>query len=252
MADDSGTGLPASIETAWGLRERPSKGPRPGLSLERIVEAAVRVAAADGLPAVSMSKVAAELGTSAMALYRYVKAKDELLLLMVDAAVGPPPAPPERPGWRAGLEHWTWAYVAALRRHPWMLRVPITGPPVTPNMLAWLESGLTAMRGTRLTEVQKMSVMLLLSGLVRHDATLSLSLAEAAAARSPGLVTMQSYGALVRRLTDPALFPELHTVVDAGVLDGPDGPDDELEFGLATVLDGVAALMRRQGAADAG
>ena len=95
--------LPASIEAAWGVRDRPHKGPKPGLSLPRIVEAGVRVAAAEGLAAVSMSRVAAELGASTMSLYRYVSAKDELLDLMVDAAWGPPP--PLEPGqhWRDGL-----------------------------------------------------------------------------------------------------------------------------------------------------
>ena len=83
--------LPASIEAAWGIRERPRKGPKPGLSLPRIVEAAISVAERDGLAAVSMSRVAAELGASTMSLYRYVSAKDELLMLMADAAYGAPP-----------------------------------------------------------------------------------------------------------------------------------------------------------------
>jgi hypothetical protein len=68
------TGLPASIEAAWGLRERPAKGPKPGLSLDRIVEAAVGVAATEGLAAVSMGRVAKELSVSTMSLYRYVAA----------------------------------------------------------------------------------------------------------------------------------------------------------------------------------
>src|SRR5918997_4285770 len=107
MDDEQPTGLPASIEAAWGVRTRPNKGPRPALSLERIVAAAVKVAAADGLQAVSMSRVAAELGVSTMSLYRYVAAKDELLALMADL---PFEAPPARRGpeesWRDGLSRW--------------------------------------------------------------------------------------------------------------------------------------------------
>ena len=61
MEQDDGTGLPASIEAAWGLRQRPTKGPKRGLSLERIVEAAMKIAASDGLAAVSMGRVAADL-----------------------------------------------------------------------------------------------------------------------------------------------------------------------------------------------
>lgn len=135
MAEVGETGLPASIETAWGLRERPGKGPRPGLSLERIVAAGVRVAAAEGLAAVSMSRVATDLGASTMSLYRYVAAKDELLTLMMDAAAGPPPADLPRPGetWRDGLSRWAWAYRAILHEHPWIVRIPISGPPAAPN-----------------------------------------------------------------------------------------------------------------------
>src|SRR5215472_3584838 len=81
--------IPGSVTAAWGVRERPHKGPKPGLSLGRIVDAAGRVAA--------------ELGTAPMSLYRHVSAKEELLTLMVDAAWGPAldgPAPGE--GWRTG------------------------------------------------------------------------------------------------------------------------------------------------------
>src|SRR5512133_4294745 len=92
MDDQSGTGLPASIEAAWGVRSRPNKGPRPALSLERIVAAAVRVAATDGLQALSMGRGAADLGVSTMSLYRYVAAQDELLALMADLSFEAPPA----------------------------------------------------------------------------------------------------------------------------------------------------------------
>jgi AcrR family transcriptional regulator len=127
---------------AWGLRARPSKGPKRGLSLARIVEAAIKVAVSEGLAAVSMSRVASELGAATMSLYRYLATKDELLTLMMDAAVGSPPVAPSDAGWREALVRWAWGYLAVLRRHPWMLRVPISGPPATPNHLAWLEVGL--------------------------------------------------------------------------------------------------------------
>src|SRR5271154_2120266 len=86
-------GLPGSVAAAWGIRERPHKGPKPALSLARIVDAAVRVADAEGLDAVSMGRVAAELGAAPMSLYRHVSAKEELLTLMVDAAWGDSPDP---------------------------------------------------------------------------------------------------------------------------------------------------------------
>src|SRR3954463_13259613 len=98
--------LPASLEAAWGLRQRPTKGPKAGLSLERIVEAAVALAQADGIGAVSMARVAGELGSSPMSLYRYVAAKDELLALMVDAALGPVPQAAEDRDWGGRPQPW--------------------------------------------------------------------------------------------------------------------------------------------------
>src|SRR5215204_3198203 len=237
MASEDDSGLPASIAAAWGRRARPTKGPRPALSLERIVEAAVAVAAAEGLDAVSMGRVAAELGSSPMSLYRYVAAKDELLALMVDAAVGAPPET-HAEGWRAGLSRWAWAYHDALRRHPWMLRVPISAPAITPNATAWLEHGLRCLADTALPESQKLSVMLLLSGYVRNEATLAADIGAEA-----GGEIMPAWGRLLSELTTPADFPALHAALGSEAFAQDDDPDDEFVFGLERVLDGIAALV---------
>jgi AcrR family transcriptional regulator len=243
MDDDSGTGVPASIEAAWGLRERPLKGPKPGLSLDRIVAAGVKVATSDGIAAVSMSRVATVLGASAMSLYRYVAAKDELLALMVDAAIGTPPPPAEEAeGWRAGLSRWANGFRAVLYRHPWIVRVPITAPPTTPNQVTWLEDGLRSMHGTGLTEGEKMSTILVLSGFIRNEATVTTDLRE-----SSGPMAHEGTAAWARslsRLTDAERFPALHAVLASGVLDEADDPDPEYSFGLERILDGVEALVR--------
>jgi AcrR family transcriptional regulator len=246
MDEDTGTGLPASIEAAWGLRERPHKGPKPALNLERIVQAAVLVAETDGLGAVSMSRVAAELGAATMSLYRYVAAKDELLALMVDAAYGDPPAAlgPEE-GWRAGLSRWAWAMRAAARRHPWALRIPISGLPVRPHEVAWFEEALTCLRDTGLAEAEKASVIMLLSGYVRNVGTLDADIE--AAIRASGTTPqewMASYGRMLTKVADPQRFPAISKFVAAGVFDTADDPDDEFIFGLERLLDGIDALVR--------
>ena len=90
--DETDSDLPASVELLWGLRDRSRRGgPKPTLSLDRIVSAAIELADAGGLAAVSMSRLADKLGFTTMSLYRYIASKEELLLLMVDASIGPLP-----------------------------------------------------------------------------------------------------------------------------------------------------------------
>lgn len=234
--------IPPSLAAAWGLRERPARGPKPNLSLSRVVEAGVHVASTEGLAAVSMARVAQELGASTMSLYRYVAAKEELLTLMVDAALGRPPAPDPDEGWREGLSGWTRDYHARLSAHPWAVRVPITGPPTTPNQVAWMERALWAMRSTGLSEDEKASVLLLLSGYVRNEATLTVELTIA------GFIddeAMMGWSRLLATLTDPDRFPAIHALLAAGVFDRADPPEKEFSFGLERILDGIEAILGR-------
>jgi AcrR family transcriptional regulator len=235
------SGLPASVETAWGLAAGHGRGRPPTLSLDRIVEAGVRLASAHGLGSVSMGRVAAELGSSTMALYRHVATKDELLALMVDAALGsPPPAATE--GWRTGLAGWAWAQHERIRAHPWTVRVPISGPPITPNQVAWLEAALRLLAPTGLAEHEKASAVLLLSGYVRGEATLTADIEAHFASADPDRA-MSAYADLLRRLLEPERFPALHALLAAGVFDHADDPDVEFAFGLERILDGIGALV---------
>ena len=247
MAERNGTDLPAAVATAWGMRERSGKGPKPGLSLERIIDAGLRVAGAEGLSALSMSRVASELGHSTMSLYRYVSAKDELLALMLDAAWGPPPtatATTDAAGWRDAATAWARAMLARMRQHPWTVEVPLRGLPLMPNEIAWMERMLAITGGLGLTETERMSILLLVANHVRSQATQEAQIA--AAFRSTGKTpdeAMSYYANLLRRLATPDRFPAINEVLASGVIDKADGPDDEFLFGLERILDGIAAFM---------
>jgi AcrR family transcriptional regulator len=245
---DNVEGLPASVAAAWGRAAPPRKGPARGLSVERIVAAAVQVADAEGVAAVSMARVASELGAATMSLYRYVAAKDELVELMLDRAYGQPPELGEPAGdgdWRAGLTRWAHAIRSAYRRHPWTLQIPISMPPITPNQVAWMERGLWALRDADLPAEQKLSVVLLLSGFVRNDASLAVTTAAAAATNSWAREVLLNYPALLRALTDPGRHPALTEALAAGAFedDDPGNLDGEFTFGLDRVLDGIEVLI---------
>src|SRR5437879_4824607 len=124
--DDEQSGLASDLALLWGLREPSRRGPKPGLPLEDISPEGVDGAEAEGIDAVSMARVAAHLGNSTMALYRHVKSKRELLLLMSDAALEYPPEFPGDGDWRAGMTFWAHGVLASVRAHPWFLRIPIS------------------------------------------------------------------------------------------------------------------------------
>ena len=240
--------LPGTIAAAWGVQERAGKGPRPGLSVQRIVEAAIATAQDEGLAAVSMNRVAARLGTAAMSLYRYVASKDELIALMVDEVQGTPDLPDPGNDWRSALAHWTRATRAVYHAYPWVVDVPIGGPPVMPNAVAWFEQGLRCLAATALTEDEKVGVIMLVSGVARSNAQLEVMLEAAVRASAPEAVGA-GYGRLLARLTDAERFPALHAAIAAGVFDDEDEEDNlAFDFGLERILDGIAAFLRERDA----
>jgi AcrR family transcriptional regulator len=238
--------IPPSIELAWGLREPGSRGPKRALTLVAIVQAGIAVAEAEGIQSVSMARVAGELGIGTMSLYRYVNSKDELLMLMVDAGLGPPPADLRdgSSGWREGLRGWAFGVRAAYRGHPWSLKVPITAPPLGPNNVAWMEAALSSLRDTPLSEPEKLSTLLLVSGFVRNDSTLNADITAGAADR-PAAMT---YGAILSQLADAEHFPAVHRAIASGTLDDEDEDfESDFEFGLERILDGIGLLIERAG-----
>jgi AcrR family transcriptional regulator len=102
-------------EFLWRIRAQPARGPKPALSLERITDTAIEIGDAEGLAAVSMQRVAADLGFTKMSLYRYLPGKAELVALMVERAIGEPPTL-DADDWRAGLKEWSHSLLAGYLR----------------------------------------------------------------------------------------------------------------------------------------
>lgn len=250
--------LPPRLALAWGVAERPERVPRRELSIERIVEAAVEIADAEGLGGVSMARVAKSLGFTTMSLYRYVTSKDDLLLLMQEVAFDVEFPPAHDPAdWRAELREWALLTLAMYRRHPWVLDIPITGAPMTPNNLRAADAGLRALRSAPLEDSEKVATILLVNGYTRNAAVLGRDL-QRAADESEGTYDATGIADTLRALVDEVRFPYLRPLVERGTY-VPEVPEldevDDVTWGLERTLDGVAAYVARRAAgerADAG
>ncbi|MFJ2265574.1 TetR/AcrR family transcriptional regulator C-terminal domain-containing protein [Streptomyces sp. NPDC087849] len=132
-------------------RRGPAPGPRPGLSVDAIVTAAIAVADEEGMAALSMRAVGERLGRTAMALYTYVPGKSELLDLMHDAVHAELPAEYADAGnWRTGLTDWAHHTLAFHLRHPWVLQVSQARPVLGPHEYAALDTLVRLLTGTGL------------------------------------------------------------------------------------------------------
>jgi AcrR family transcriptional regulator len=248
--------LPAGLDLLWGRREAGKRGPRPGLSADAIVDAAIRLADAEGLEGVSMARVAAELRFTTMSLYRYVDSKEELLQLMWNASArGAETLVLEGDGWRARLRMWAIVQRDMIDLHPWIPQMPMVAPPVAPNSLAFVERGLGAMDGTPLADADKLRFIGLISSFTLSEARMAndaLRAARDTAAAAGEAAPPWTYDALLRELADEATYPRLYKIAwtppagsGEGGSGGPPSEREEFLFGIDRILDGIQAYMDR-------
>jgi AcrR family transcriptional regulator len=231
--------IPDYVDLAWHGDDGRRPGPRRSLQMSAIAAAGVELADEGGLSRVSMRTVGARLGMTSMGLYRYVQAKDELLALMIDEALGPPDFPAYgSSGWRDRLSAWAYAVRSRLEAHPWVLGVSLPDPPALPYQIQWTERGLEALQPTRLAETAKLSALLLVNVYVRGQTQLATGLGRRVRpGDNPGL----QYARMLLRLADPERFPCLvAAMAQRAAVPPADFADDEFRFGLSTVLDGIA------------
>lgn len=127
-----------------GPRRR--RGPRPRHTREQVIEAAIAIADADGLEAVTIRAVAARLQAGAMSLYSYVPDKQALVYAMVEQVSEELELPPEPSGdWRADVRWFTRQQRAIVHRHPWLIAALSHRQPLGPATLAYLEFMLAAL-----------------------------------------------------------------------------------------------------------
>ncbi|MFC5817004.1 TetR/AcrR family transcriptional regulator [Nonomuraea harbinensis] len=232
------------MENVWMRPERPARGPRPAFSRAQLTEAALRVADAEGLDAISMRRLAAEIGSGTMSLYRYVSGKDDVIDLMVDA-VSAEFLPPDVPSgdWRADLRALAIQGRQAMHRHPWMARVTATRQSSGPNGVRTFERALSVVDGLGLS----IDVMLALVGSVFAyvNGYVAAEMGELEALRRTGLDVQQwmarqaPYLETLLKSGDHPLFARVVAESGRELAD----PDERFAYGLDRLLDGIAAAL---------
>ena len=214
------------------------------ITTETDLGAGIRIADAEGLGAVSMRRIAIELGLPTMALYRHVRGKNQLVLQMADSIMAQPPLPSMPPaGWRAQLEVVARVQWDMYRRHPWMARViSMTRPNLAPHGMAHTEWVLRALDGYGLDPNTLLHLVVTLFGYVRGCA-MNVEM-QAEAEQDSGLTDEEwiaSQSTNFARFLESGRYPKLRFITEApGVnLD----VDSLFEFGLHRLLDGYAAFL---------
>lgn len=239
--------MPRHEDTTIWLRpevpERSGPGRRPSYSRAQVTQAAVKVADAEGMDAVTMRRVAAELGTGAMALYRYVAGRDDLVDLMLDAVVGEIVLP-ERPSgdWRQGLTLVAEQTRAVGLRHPWQIALADRRPTLGPNSLRVLEFALASLDGLGL-DIDEIAALAGMVSDYTHSAV-HREIGWLEQARRTGMDMarwMSGYvGPYVAEVVASGEYPMFErTIREAQVPHLP--PGERFRYGLDRVLDGVAA-----------
>lgn len=243
-AASGGGDIDVSLAIMWGMREQATRGRKASITLDAIVSRAVEVADAEGLDAVSMRRLATDLGVGTMSLYRHVPGKSELLDLMIDHVNAMPDGePPADLGWREHLERCARGSYRNYVQHAWLLQVDQSRPLLGPNALAGLEVFLGGLAEVDLTDQQKMMVIVsidaLVSGLARQEVQgaraeerTGTSDEEFWTAQSPVLERAMSTGAY-------PVMASLSMEAFAGSW------EDTLDLGLTALLDGFEARLAR-------
>ncbi|MFE3258760.1 TetR/AcrR family transcriptional regulator [Nocardia sp. NPDC059229] len=213
----------------------PYRSKRQALSVERIVDASVAIADAEGLDALSMRRVAAELSTGTTSLYRYVDSRDDLLDLMADAVHDD--HVPLTGDWRADLEAYAHHERDLWLRHPWLAPLLATRPSLGPNWLRGLEHALSAAAPLTSDIADAASAVGLIRDYVRG--AVIRELAEKETQRRTGQTEDQWRAAVapyMRKIIESGAYPRVSRMTKSA----DPSPAEQFSYGLRRILTGIA------------
>jgi AcrR family transcriptional regulator len=223
------------------------RGPKQTLSVDRVVDTAIAMADAEGLEAVTMRRVAQALDVAPMSLYTYLPDKATLVDLMLDRTLARMArTEPAGPHWRDRLTAVAHDNKALYEAHPWAVGCSTSRPALGPGVCAKYEYELGALEGLGLTDVDQDAALTFLLGFVASTARAAV---DARATQRDSTMSDQewwdAHAPVLEKVFDPALYPIATRV---GAAAGAEhqaaySPDHAYRFGLARVLDGLAALI---------
>lgn len=265
MPEFTGRGDPRrTMELLWGRTAAASRGPAAELTPGDVVRTAIDVADGEGLARLTMRRIAERLGRSTMSLYTYVPGKAGLLDLMLDAVNAELPCAYDRSGgWREAADAFARDQWRLFERHPWSLDVAGGRTPLGPHTLDAYEAQLAVFDGLGLDGVEMTRAVAAVSSFVRGAAQAVHEARTAQAAT--GLSDDDWWNAHAPLLTEmidddwPARHPTATKLQDDRAFDQDDRAADDaapylvgvaldgFEYGLARMLDGIAAHVARAG-----
>ncbi len=252
MAERTGSGDP--LQTIALLWRTNLKSGRSGLTLDRIIDAGISAVSHFGMDGLSMRKIAAKLDVSPMSLYAHVPSKSELIDLMVDRVNGSaypdPESLPPLGNWRTAVEVVAERNWQLLSKHPWLLELHTSRPPLGPGTIAKYDIELAPLVGIGLDDIEIDQVLTLVLEHVRASARLSTAVTpRSEKSGSSDQEWWAVAGPILTALIDPTRFPHASRigVVAGQEYDSAVDPDRTYAFGLQTILDGVETLIRKKG-----
>jgi AcrR family transcriptional regulator len=236
--------------TIWALPEPAVRKPR--YTREQIADAALRIADQEGFEAVTMKRIAAELGAGTMTLYYYVRNKTDVVALMHDAILADELVSDDdlRGGWRTAIAAIARRSRQVLMAHPWSL-ASLTEAQFGPNAMRHFEQSLAAVAGTGLAAAERFELIAAVDDYVSGNAmhaVEALTRAKMAEADPAMVAAAVSHGIALLQSGD---FPQLSAIysesAETGEAAGPPMTEaaltSQFERGLQAFLDGLAARM---------
>ncbi|MEU8900812.1 TetR/AcrR family transcriptional regulator C-terminal domain-containing protein [Nocardia sp. NPDC048505] len=236
-----------TLELLWRVPGKPGRGPKQRSSVDAVVRAAIEIADAAGLEALTMRAVAAKLGLTPMATYTYVPGKAELVDLMLDHVYqSMPRADLTDMDWRERVTTIAEENRVLLARHPWVAYLPTTRPPLGPGRTAKYDHELRAFERIGLDDVEMDAALTHLLGFVNSVACIAVDTQRAAAdSQMTDRQWWERAAPLLEEVLDSERYPLAARVGAAAgqAYDAAYSADHAWQFGLGLVLDGLESLL---------